>query len=53
MEGTITTQIRIGEEMWAYIKEEAQHLGISQNAFLCVLLSRGKKLWDAEITLHP
>lgn len=49
--GKITsTQVRLPEEIHLYIQQEAGRLGIAQNAFLLVLLDRGKKLWEAEIS---
>ena len=54
MNKTVSTQIRLPVGMHQYIQQEAQKIGISQNAFLVVLLEQGKKLWEADIsrTLH-
>ncbi len=49
----ISTQIRLPAEIHRYIKQEADRLGIAQNAFLIVLLEQGKKLWEAEPIIHP
>lgn len=49
----ISTQIRLPAEIHEYIKQEADRLGIAQNAFLIVLLAQGKKLWEAEPIIHP
>ncbi len=46
----ISTQIRLSSEMYSFIKQEAERIGISQNAFTMVLLEQGRKLWDAEVT---
>lgn len=45
-----STQVRLPEEIHSYIQQEAGRLGIAQNAFLLVLLDRGKRLWEAEVT---
>lgn len=48
----VTTQMRLPVDMHEYIKKEADKMGIAQNAFLIVLLERGKKLWEADITIR-
>jgi len=49
--GKITsTQVRLSEEIHSYIQQEAGRLGIAQNAFLLVLLDRGRKLWEEEVS---
>lgn len=47
---TISTQIRLPADIHQYIKQEADRMGIAQNAFLIVLLKQGKKLWEADVT---
>ncbi len=49
----ISTQIRLPAGIHEYIKQEADRLGIAQNAFLIVLLEQGRKLWEAEPIIHP
>lgn len=49
----ISTQIRLPEGIYEYIKGEAARMGIAQNAFLIILLEQGKKLWEAGVSLHP
>ena len=49
----ISTQIRLPVGIHEYIKQEAERIGIAQNAFLVVLLEQGKKLWEAEALIHP
>lgn len=49
MNEIISTQVRLPAEIHSYIKQEAERLGVAQNAFLLVLLDRGRKLWEAEI----
>ena len=46
----ISTQIRLPAGIHEYIKQEADRMGIAQNAFLVVLLKQGKKLWEANVT---
>ncbi len=46
----ISTQIRLPSGIHEYIKQEADKIGIAQNAFLIILLEQGKKLWEADIT---
>ena len=43
----VNTQIRLPAQMFEYIKQEAAEMGVSQNAFMLVLMSHGKKLWEA------
>lgn len=46
----ISTQIRLPAGIHEYIKQEADRMGIAQNAFLIILLEEGKKLWEADVT---
>lgn len=46
----VSTQIRLPAGIHEYIKQEADRMGIAQNAFLIVLLEQGKKLWESDIT---
>ena len=46
----ISTQIRLPAGIHEYIREEAERLGIAQNAFLVILLEQGRKLWEADVT---
>ncbi len=46
----ISTQIRLPVGIHEYIKQEADKMGIAQNAFLVILLEQGKKLWEANVT---
>lgn len=50
MKDIITSQIRLPADMHEYIRQEADRIGISQNAFLLVLLEQGRKVWNANIT---
>lgn len=47
---TVSTQIRLPENIYGYIDKEAARMGIAKNAFLIILLEQGKKLWESEIT---
>lgn len=46
----VSTQIRLPAVIHEYIKQEADRMGIAQNAFLVILLEQGKKLWEANVT---
>lgn len=46
----VPTQIRLPAGIHEYIKQEADRMGIAQNAFLVILLEQGKKLWEADVT---
>lgn len=46
----ISTQTRLPAGIHEYIKQEADRMGIAQNAFLIILLEQGKKLWEADVT---
>lgn len=46
----VSTQIRLPAGIHEYIKQEADRMGIAQNAFLVVLLEQGRKLWEANVT---
>ena len=48
----VATQIRLPANIHEYIRQEAERLGIAQNAFLVVLLEQGKKLWESSVTIH-
>lgn len=50
---SISSQIRLSEDMHNYIRKEAERMSISQNAFLVILLENGKKLWEADISCFP
>ena len=52
MAEVIATQVRLPAEIHAYIQTEAARLGIAQNAFLVVLLDRGRKAWEAQVNLQ-
>lgn len=49
----VSTQIRLPASIHKYIKQEAERLGIAQNAFLIVLLEQGRKLWESDVSIHP
>lgn len=50
--GSVTSQIRLPANMHEYIQQESTRIGISQNAFLIVLLEQGKKLWESKLTVY-
>lgn len=49
----VSTQIRLPASIHKYIKQEAERLGIVQNAFLIVLLEQRRKLWESDVSIHP
>lgn len=49
---TITTSLRVPEAKNDYIKEKAQEIGISQNAFMMVLLDLGIKTYEAQAVIN-
>ena len=48
----VPTQLRLSAEMHLYIKKESDRLGISQNAFITILLEQGKKIWEAKTIIY-
>lgn len=49
---TITTTLRIPEERNEYIKEKANEIGLSQNAFMMMLIDLGIKLYEGRVVTH-
>lgn len=49
----VASQVRISFDMYEYIRKEAERMGVSQNAFLNILLEQGKRLWEAQIMVRP
>lgn len=45
---TISTQIRLPENIHSYITEEAARLGIAKNAVLVMLLDKGRQVWETK-----
>ena len=50
---TISTSLRLPEEKNDYIKKKASEIGISQNAFLMVLIDLGIKLYECDPIVSP
>lgn len=48
---SVATQIRLPAFLHEYIKQEAGRLGIAQNAVLVMLLDKGRKAWEADVSL--
>lgn len=48
----VSTQVRLPADIYEYIEQEANRLGIAKNAFLIILLEQGRKLWKADFTVH-
>ncbi|WP_455649079.1 hypothetical protein [Enterocloster citroniae] len=50
---TISTSLRLPEEKNDYIKKKANEIGISQNAFIMVLIDLGIKLYECDPIVKP
>lgn len=48
----VSTQVRLPADIYEYIEQEAERMGIAKNAFLIILLEQGRKLWKADFTVH-
>ena len=48
---TIATSIRLPEKRCAYIKEKALEIGLSQNAFMAMLIDLGIKLYESNTSI--
>lgn len=48
----VNTSLRLSEKTNKYIKEKAQEIGASQNAFTAVLIDLGIKVYECEVTLN-
>lgn len=48
----VNTSLRLPEEVNLYIKEKAQEIGISQNAFISILIDLGIKIYKCDVTLN-
>ena len=47
-----STQVRLPADLYAYIKTEADRMGIAQNAFLVILAEMGRKSWEAKVITY-
>ncbi len=50
-QNTIATSLRIPESRNEYIKEKANEIGISQNAFIMMLIDLGIKLYEGKVDI--
>lgn len=50
---TISTSLRLPEGKNEYIKKKANEIGISQNAFIMVLIDLGIKLYECDPIISP
>lgn len=50
---TIVTSIRLPEQRNDYIREKANEIGVSQNAFMVMLIDLGIKLYESNIKINP
>lgn len=51
-QNTITTTLRLPEERNEYIKKKANEIGISQNAFVMLLIDLGIKFYESDIKFN-
>lgn len=47
-----STQIRLPSELFEYIRQESDRIGISQNSYMLILMEDGRRLRNAQISLH-
>lgn len=52
-EQTITTSIRLPELRNEYIRKKAIEIGMSQNAFMVMLIDLGIKVYESPIIQNP
>ena len=52
-QSTIVTSIRLPEQKNDYIREKAHEIGVSQNAFMVILIELGIKLYESNIITNP
>ena len=48
---TVVTSLRISERNYSYVKEKAQEIGVSQNAFMSILIDLGIKLYEGGVNV--
>lgn len=48
MKDIVATQIRLPASLHAWMKQEAEEIGVPLNSFLVILLDRGRRLWEAD-----
>ena len=48
----VATQIRLAEDLYAYVQSEADRLGVSMNAVMNMLMDEGRRLRKARIILR-
>ena len=51
-ESMVVTSLRLTEERNNYVKEKANEMGISQNAFIMVLIDLGIKVYESKINFE-
>lgn len=49
----VVTSIRLNEKTNEYIKIKASEIGISQNAFMMVLIDLGIRVYESEVSFNP
>ena len=51
-ENIVNTSLRLPEEKNEYIKNKAKEIGISQNAFIQILIDLGIKFYEADMSIQ-
>jgi len=51
IDNSVTTQLRLGEGLYEYVRGKADELGISMNAVICIMLDLGRRAYEGNITL--
>ena len=53
IQNVIATSIRIPEERNEYLRKKAHEIGMSQNAFMVMMIDLGIKLYESGIIQNP
>lgn len=51
MKDNVSTQIRLPANLHAWMKQEAEKIGVPLNSFLIILLDRGKRVWEQNVSV--
>ncbi len=47
-----STQLRVPENMMDYIRIKSDEMGVSQNSFILMLMTMGKKIFEMEAVIQ-
>jgi hypothetical protein len=45
----VITQTRMPQDLHDYVRDNAERLGVSQNAFMMILMDLGRKVYESNI----